>query len=297
MWSKDLQSSPASAEELTSRLLAAAVLTQAGIPCVVWGEEALSWIHSVPTHIFYRLHLLVPENQLEKASQTLIDLLPEYAVTDPHDDIDDWRFMPGEKEKYQQQGRFPHASPLSRRLIYTGLIAEKKAKQTQHSRRQICIPEYIILTPDSFFHLSATDSTSLVSLPDPIPPSLKDVRFPSLSTMYDALLSMLNAPERFEHYSSGLRMELRRYLGYLHLYCFSEYVRVWYKEVKDLPEPIRAVGLALGRENQPRFWEMWIRDEPYSDHQENSTPLDRLEPVSPGVPARQRIIQHELDLS
>ena len=60
-------------------------------------------------------------------------------------------------------------------------------------------------------------------------------------------------------------MELRRYLGYPHLYCFSEYVRVWYKELKDLPEPIRAVGLALREENQPKFWEMWIRDEPYSD--------------------------------
>ena len=73
MWSKDLKSSPASAEELTPRLLAAAVLTQAGIPCVVWGEEALSWIHSVP-HIFYKLHLLVSENQLEKASQTLVNV-------------------------------------------------------------------------------------------------------------------------------------------------------------------------------------------------------------------------------
>ena len=87
MWSKGLKSSPASAsaEELTSRLLPAAVLTQARIPCVVWGEEAFSWIHSVPTHIFYRLHFLVPENQLEKASQTLVNLLPEYAVADPDD--------------------------------------------------------------------------------------------------------------------------------------------------------------------------------------------------------------------
>jgi len=174
--------------------------------------------------------------------------------------------MPGEKEIFQEQGRFPHASPLSRRFIHTGLSAEKKVKQTQHSRRQTRIPEYIILSPDSFFRFSATDSTSLVSLPDLIPPSLKNVRFPALSTMYDALLSMLNAPERFEcGYSSGLRMELRRYLGYLHLYCFSEYVRVWCKELKDLPEPIRAVGLALREENQLSFWEMWIRDEPYSD--------------------------------
>lgn len=62
--------------------------------------------------------------------------------------------------------------------------------------------------------------------------------------MYDTLLSTINAPERSE-YSFGLSMELEQYLEYLHLYCFSEYVKEWYKEVKDLSEPIRGVGLAL----------------------------------------------------
>jgi hypothetical protein len=103
--------------------------------------------------------------------------------------------------------------------------------------------EYITLTPESFFHLSATDPT-LVSLPEPIPPSLEKVRFPGLSTLYDALLSTINAPEQSE-YSFGLEMQLKQYIGYLHLYCFSEYVRKWYKDVKDLPEPILEVGLAL----------------------------------------------------
>jgi hypothetical protein len=56
-------------------------------------------------------------------------------------------------------------------------------------------------------------------------------------------------------------MQLKQYIVYLHLYCFSEYVRKWYKGVKDLPEPIVEVGLA----NKERFWQMWPRDEPYSD--------------------------------
>ena len=55
-------------------------------------------------------------------------------------------------------------------------------------------------------------------------------------------------------------MQLKQYLGYLHLYCFSDYFRGWYKKVKDLPEPIREVGLALRVENKPRFWKMWLRD-------------------------------------
>jgi hypothetical protein len=82
--------------------------------------------------------------------------------------------------------------------------------------------------------------------------------------MYDALLSTINAPERSE-YSFGPSMELERYLGYFHRYCFSEYVRGWYMEVKDLPGTFREVGLALRAENAPMFWEMWLRDEPYSD--------------------------------
>jgi hypothetical protein len=108
--------------------------------------------------------------------------------------------------------------------------------------------------------LSATDPTFLV-LPEPIPPSLDKVRFLALQTIYDSLLSTINAPERSE-YSFGLSMQLEQYLGYLHLLL---YVKEWCKEVKDLPEPIREVGLALRAENKPRFWKMWLRDESYSD--------------------------------
>jgi hypothetical protein len=60
-------------------------------------------------------------------------------------------------------------------------------------------------------------------------------------------------------------MQLKQYIGYLHLYCFSEYVRKWYKGVKYLPESIVEVGLALRTENKERFWQTWLRDEPYSD--------------------------------
>ena len=225
----------------------------------------LAWIHRVPTLIFYSLHLVVPENQLEKASQTLTSLLPEYALMDPHDDYTDaWIFLPREEKKmFQEMGRFPHASPLSRRLIHTRLASEKEANGTASMSRQTDIPEYITLTPDSFFHMSATDPT-LVSLPEPIPPSLEKVRFPALPTLFDALLSTKNAPENSE-YSFGFEMQLKQFIGYLKLYCFSEYLRNWYKEVKDLPEPILKVGLALRPENKERFWQMWLRDEPYSD--------------------------------
>jgi hypothetical protein len=173
------------AVEATTRLVAAAVLTQAGIPCVVWGDELHAWIHRVPTFIFYTPHILVPESQLEK-TQTLTSLLPEYAMMAGY-------YIPAKRGE-EEMGRSPHAaSPLSRRLMHTNLASEKKAKGTASTARQTDIPEYITLTPDSFFYLSATDPT-LVSLPDAIPPSLEKVCFLGLSTLYDALLSTINAP-------------------------------------------------------------------------------------------------------
>ncbi|KAG5640993.1 hypothetical protein DXG03_006447 [Asterophora parasitica] len=263
MWSVYLKAELPSDAFLISRLRPAVALADANIPCIVWGEEALAWIHGVPTYTFNTLHLLVPETQIELASNTLTRVLPEYAPNDPRTNypFPDWLFAPREKEKFQALGRFPYASPLTVRLSHTRLAS---AIDHPSVRRNISTLDHIVLTPDSFFHLSATDTTSLVSLPSLTPPSLSAVRFSSLPTMYDALFSTISAPERSE-YSTGLGQDLDIYLGYLHLYYFSEYVKGWYKELKDLPEPIREVSLALRAENQPRFWEMWLKDEPFED--------------------------------
>jgi hypothetical protein len=61
-------------------------------------EVSYRYIESL--HLYSTLHLLFPESQLEKASQTLTSLLPEYAVMDPRDDYTDgWIFLPREEKK------------------------------------------------------------------------------------------------------------------------------------------------------------------------------------------------------
>jgi hypothetical protein len=204
-------------------------------------------------------------------------LLPEYAAIDSHtDDPPWWIYAKGEKERFQQQGRLPYASPLTIKLSHKNW-GSLPVRRGSILGQPTIIPEHILLTPDSFFHMSATNPKSLVSLPQwdgvPLPPSLYDLRFPALPVMYDTLLSMVNVPERSQ-YSSGLVQQLQEYLGYLHLYRFSDYVKGWYKEVKDLPDPIREVGLALRAENQPRFWNMWLRDEPFADDSDDSDDSD-----------------------
>lgn len=78
----------------------------------------------------------------------------------------------------------------------------------------------------------------------------EQARFPYAScndilTMYDALLSTINAPERSEYASGlshGVETESRVTSSLLLL-------RLCQGEVKDLPESIQEVGLALWIEN------------------------------------------------
>ncbi|KAJ7678915.1 hypothetical protein DFH06DRAFT_501235 [Mycena polygramma] len=270
MWHRWLPEPP-TAEYIALRLHAATVLTESQIPCIVWGEEALRWIHRVPTFVFSTLHLLVPDDQLECASDTLTRLLP-YAVVDPRtDDPHPWLLVKGEKERFRAEGRLPYAAPSTIKLSHTawvpGPVLTGIGARTD-------TPQHILLSPDSFFHLSATDARCLVTLPSwntvTLPPSLYELRFPALPNMYDTLT---NAPNKSQ-YSFGLCQKLREYLAYLHLYRFSAYVKKWYKEVEDLPDSIREVGLALRQENQPRFWAMWLRNEPFSDDDSDDSNSD-----------------------
>ncbi|THH17587.1 hypothetical protein EW146_g3267 [Bondarzewia mesenterica] len=50
-----------------TRLNPARAMTDAQIPCLVWAEDALSFVHLVPTCLF-ALQLLVPDEHLEAAS-------------------------------------------------------------------------------------------------------------------------------------------------------------------------------------------------------------------------------------
>ena len=57
------------------RLKAACGLSNADIKCLVWGEDALAFIHFVPT-ILFGLHLVVADEDLEKASNEIMRCLP-----------------------------------------------------------------------------------------------------------------------------------------------------------------------------------------------------------------------------
>lgn len=83
--------SPCPFSEQLGRLGPPSVLLKANIPCVVHGEDALSIVHQVPTHLFDQ-HLLVPDDRLEAATHAICSVLPyTKSIIDAEDAWKDYR--------------------------------------------------------------------------------------------------------------------------------------------------------------------------------------------------------------
>ena len=125
MWRKNLKSSPPSAEEATStRLVAAAVLTQAGIPCVVWGYTVSLPSYSTHSTFWFlinskkRAKLLLPSPQSAQ-SQILVIIMP----------------MAGYSRPERGRRRFKSWADFYMLHLYLGdsfLASEKEAKGPPH---------------------------------------------------------------------------------------------------------------------------------------------------------------------
>jgi hypothetical protein len=73
-------SCPYSPTSQATRLKPARALSDAGITCVVWGEDALAFKFFVPTELF-ALHLIVADNDLQSAATTVQNSLPYQKFT------------------------------------------------------------------------------------------------------------------------------------------------------------------------------------------------------------------------
>ena len=68
-------SSPWSLHTQQTRLKPACALSEAHIKCIVWGTDALAYIHFIPTGLF-ALHLAVADKDVQKASTEIMESLP-----------------------------------------------------------------------------------------------------------------------------------------------------------------------------------------------------------------------------
>ena len=102
------EESPSPPDEQLARLDPPISLLKAGIPCVVWAEDALSIVHRVPTCLFDQ-QLLVPDDCLEAATHAICSVLP-YA-----------RAMADDESRWKDIRLFnaecPHSFDLNRKTI------------------------------------------------------------------------------------------------------------------------------------------------------------------------------------
>ncbi|KAF5376859.1 hypothetical protein D9615_007282 [Tricholomella constricta] len=183
------------------RLAPALAITRANIPCLVWAEDALSFVYFVPTSLF-ALQLLVPDEDLEKAALTITSSLPYERI---------YGAAPGWLEMRMVDPAQPSCFPNS---IY---LRTTKLPHLRHEDD----PEEIYLHPQSFFSVDIRQHDRSVSL-STLPKEYADIRFPTRAAFLDALFDTLLDPP------SGLRvlrltLKLDVYISYIAIYTLRKY--------------------------------------------------------------------------
>ncbi|KAF8996080.1 hypothetical protein BDZ89DRAFT_1029270 [Hymenopellis radicata] len=196
--------SPSWPSEQLARLGPPTVLLQAGIPCVVWAEDALSIVHRVPT-VLFDTQLLVSDDDLQSAAQTICSKLP-YAM-----DNDD---EPGWKDLRLYNKDRPHAFDIGAATLFLRHQNPEWARENEMADR-------IFLHAASVFHFDVHDSSRTCLNPEPPSEESRGVRFPTLAAFYDALIATLVYPPRpFIHTMFERRME--SWIAYLSQYTLSD---------------------------------------------------------------------------
>jgi len=225
-------SSTDSFETQKVRLQPASAISQAGIPCVVWAEDALSFVYFVPTSLF-TLQLFVPDESVEAAAQAVTTLLPYQRMSTPMPHLTEYSFIDSDK---------PNCFPNS---ILLELCTPKDRKSDDDS-------ETVLIHPQSYFSFAVSNHDLSVSL-DGFPSS---IHFPTRTAFLDSIITtILDPPLGFRH--QKLEHSLMCYLGYFITYTLRNQPRV--QPSGDL-EAEHASVLANLKEENRTFFENFIRN-------------------------------------
>ncbi|KAF8066808.1 hypothetical protein FPV67DRAFT_1209553 [Lyophyllum atratum] len=220
-----------------ARLVALRQLTANGIPCILWGEDALSFAHSVPTALFDQ-QILVPDELLEAAATIL------------------------EEGKYKRTSEFKrnhtefsgplagvYAFPRSIRLLHHDI------PDPDDPYKRWPIPQHILLLPQSYYGLDARfEASRFQSLVPPLDPSNANILVPKYNTFLEGCVEFIMNPPT-GHWLRMSKATHDIFIEYLTLYRVKPDV--------DLPEPaeLRPVEYDILSEIQTEdcAWYMDIR--------------------------------------
>ncbi|KAJ7477192.1 hypothetical protein B0H11DRAFT_1295096 [Mycena galericulata] len=231
---------PDTVETQVLRLEPAAALTAANIPCLVWAEDALCFVHFVPTFLF-ALQLIVPDYKVEEASTTITSVLPYERMDKPSK-----RWLENRLFDPDRRSVFPPTSLYLKSTIPTDLRHEDE-------------PGEVYIHAQSFFNIDVSDHSRSVTLESTLLPAFASVRFPTRPAFLDSLFETQIDPPH-GHRLLRLSTVLGTYIGYLFIYTLRTHPRV-------LPdgqlEPEHAsVCASLRPENRPLFEEFIRRTQP-----------------------------------
>jgi hypothetical protein len=176
------------------RLRPARVLKDAGIPSVVWGEDALSFAFFVPTCLF-DFHVLVPDEYVDAAAKALLNGLPCRRMDAPPEEWTEWERLDASRTPC-----FPNASWLA---TPSGTFKNE--------------PETIVVHPQSSFAFDVRDLSCSATLLPSSSQEDAEIRFPTLPALLDSLVATILDPPMGYHHTRLIRM-LGCWFGYLFVY-------------------------------------------------------------------------------
>ncbi|KAI0338113.1 hypothetical protein BDW22DRAFT_811404 [Trametopsis cervina] len=219
------------------RLAPARSILRSGIPCTVYAEDALDFVHFVPTDLF-TLQILVPDESVEQAANTITSDGPYLRMTEP---IPHWREM----QAFDLAPPYCFPTSISLQLRPENVI-ENPTNQEYH------VPSTILVHPQSFFHFNMSDGTAAVPLPTPPHPEDSGILFPTICGFLDSLIATIHEPV------TGIRlrrldMMLRCYMSYLFIYSPQLRIEPCVLPNGQLKPSVQAVYDGLKPENKGVF--------------------------------------------
>jgi hypothetical protein len=222
----DSDSSPWSLDIQQTRLKAACTLSKAHIKCLVWGTDALAYIHFIPTWLF-ALHLVVADQEVQQASTKVMESLPYKICTSIPDSYFEPIFFNPNRPM-----QFPHSVLLE--------------PTSPHDKCDIDDPEMIIIHPQSQLYLDVHEKSRSV----PLPPFPDTIQFPTRTAFLDSMIEIyLDPPTGQVH--SKMKDMLSGWISYFSLYTLWNDPRVLPNG--DLEPEHTEVLRSLRPENQSYF--------------------------------------------
>ncbi|KAJ7160069.1 hypothetical protein C8R46DRAFT_905863 [Mycena filopes] len=200
--------SPSWPSEQRGRLGPPLAILRAGIPCVVWAEDALSIVHRVPTGLFDQ-QLLVPDDKVPESVDALCASLPYRVIAGGDDEDSHWR----DTRLYDPDR--PHAFKLG--PTDTVVLSHTEPNEA---------PQRILVHRASTFHFDINDPSRTMLNPDPPDPAFAPLRFPTVSAFLDSTVDIFfEPPVPMQHFRYG--MHLATCIGYIGLYTLSDKGTLW----------------------------------------------------------------------